>query len=40
MDALCVWDDLAEKIAKVIATYNGTAKPFGWTYDAKLPKAA
>ena len=23
-----------------IETYNGTAKPFRWTYDAKLLKAA
>jgi transposase len=33
-------DDLAEKIIKFIETYNGTAKPFRWTYDAKLLKAA
>lgn len=32
--------DLAEKIIKFIDTYNGTAKPFRWTYDAKLLKAA
>jgi transposase len=33
-------DDLTEKITKFIETYNGTAKPFRWTYDAKLLKAA
>ena len=33
-------DDLADKIIKFIETYNGTAKPFRWTYDAKLLKAA
>ncbi|MGH3710887.1 MAG: IS630 family transposase [Pseudonocardiaceae bacterium] len=33
-------DDLIEKIIKFIAAYNGTAKPFRWTYDAKLLKAA
>jgi hypothetical protein len=33
-------DDLAEKIITFIETYNGTAKPFRWTYDAKLPKVA
>jgi transposase len=33
-------DDLTEKIIKFIETYNGTAKPFRWTYDAKLLKAA
>jgi hypothetical protein len=33
-------DDLAEKITRFIQTYNGTAKPFRWTYDAKLLKAA
>jgi transposase len=33
-------DDLAEKIIKFIDTYNLTTKPFRWTYDAKLLKAA
>lgn len=33
-------DDLAEKITKLIDTCNDTAKPFRWTYDAKLRKAA
>ncbi len=33
-------DDLPEKIIKFIDTYNGTAKPVRWTYDAKLLKAA
>ncbi|MGH3784228.1 MAG: IS630 family transposase [Pseudonocardiaceae bacterium] len=33
-------DDLANKIIKFIAAYTGTAKPFRWTYDAKLLKAA
>jgi hypothetical protein len=31
-------DDLANKITTFIETYNGTAKPFRWTYDAKLLK--
>lgn len=33
-------NDLANKITKFIDTYNSTAKPFRWTYDAKLLKAA
>ena len=33
-------DDLIEKITKFIQTYNNTAKPFRWTYDAKLLRAA
>ena len=33
-------DDLANKIITFIDTYNGTAKPFRWTYVAKLLKAA
>jgi transposase len=33
-------DDLAEKITTFIRTYNRTAKPFRWTYDAKLLRAA
>ncbi len=33
-------DDLTEKITKFIKTYNRTAKPFRWTYDAKLLRAA
>jgi transposase len=33
-------EDLAEKITKFIETYNETTKPFRWTYDAKLLKAA
>ena len=33
-------EDLAEKITNFIQTYNRTAKPFRWTYDAKLLKAA
>jgi hypothetical protein len=33
-------DDLANKIITFIDTYNSTAKPFRWTYDAKLLKAA
>jgi transposase len=32
--------DLAEKITTFIQTYNETAKPFRWIYDAKLLKAA
>jgi len=32
--------DLTDKILKFIETYNHTAKPFRWTYDAKLLKAA
>ncbi len=33
-------DDLTNKIIKFIQTYNSTAKPFRWTYDAKLLRAA
>jgi transposase len=33
-------DDLIEKITTFIQTYNRTAKPFRWTYDAKLLRAA
>ncbi|MCA1671974.1 MAG: IS630 family transposase [Actinobacteria bacterium] len=33
-------DDLTEKITRFITTYNHTAKPFRWTYDAKLLRAA
>ena len=33
-------DDLIQKITKFIRTYNSTAKPFRWTYDAKLLRAA
>ena len=33
-------DDLIEKITTFIKTYNRTAKPFRWTYDAKLLRAA
>jgi hypothetical protein len=33
-------DNLANKITTFIETYNSTAKPFRWTYDAKLLKAA
>jgi transposase len=33
-------DDLIKKITNFITTYNRTAKPFRWTYDAKLLKAA
>jgi len=33
-------DDLIEKITTFITTYNRTAKPFRWTYDAKLLRAA
>jgi transposase len=32
--------DLIEKITKFINTYNHTAKPFRWTYDARLLRAA
>jgi len=32
--------DLIDKIINFIRTYNQTAKPFRWTYDAKLLKAA
>jgi transposase len=32
--------DLADKILTFIEVYNRTAKPFRWTYDAKLLKAA
>jgi len=33
-------DHLIEKITKFIWTYNRSAKPFPWTYDAKLLRAA
>jgi hypothetical protein len=33
-------EDLAEKITTFIDTCNDTAKPFRWTNDAKLRKAA
>ena len=33
-------DDLIQKITAFIQTYNQTAKPFRWTYDAKLLRAA
>jgi transposase len=33
-------EDLIQKIIKFIETYNNTTKPFRWTYDAKLLKAA
>jgi transposase len=33
-------EDLIEKITTFIKTYNRTAKPFRWTYDAKLLRAA
>jgi transposase len=33
-------DDLIQKITTFITTYNRTAKPFRWTYDAKLLRAA
>ena len=33
-------DDLIQKITTFIKTYNRTAKPFRWTYDAKLLRAA
>ena len=32
--------DLINKILAFIATYNQTARPFRWTYDAKLLRAA
>jgi hypothetical protein len=32
-------DNLIEKITSFITTYNRTAKPFRWTYDAKLLRA-
>jgi transposase len=32
--------DLIDKILAFIATYNQTAKPFRWSYDAKLLRAA
>ena len=32
--------DLIDKILAFIETYNDTAKPFRWTYDAKLLRAA
>jgi len=33
-------DNLIEKIINFITTYNRSAKPFRWTYDAKLLRAA
>lgn len=33
-------DDLITKITTFITTYNRTAKPFRWTYDAKLLRAS
>jgi transposase len=33
-------EDLLQKITTFITTYNTTAKPFRWTYDAKLLRAA
>ena len=33
-------DDLIKKITTFITTYNRTATPFRWTYDAKLLRAA
>ncbi len=33
-------DDLINKITNFINAYNSTAKPFRWTYDAKLLRAA
>ncbi|MGH3699587.1 MAG: hypothetical protein ACRDQY_08980 [Pseudonocardiaceae bacterium] len=33
-------DDLINKITQFIKAYNDTAKPFRWTYDAKLLRAA
>jgi hypothetical protein len=32
--------DLVDKTLAFIATYNQTAKPFRWSYDAKLLRAA
>jgi hypothetical protein len=32
--------DLADKILELIKVYNRTAKPFRWSYDAKLLKGA
>jgi len=32
--------DLIDTTINFIRTYNQTAKPFRWTYDAKLLKAA
>lgn len=32
--------DLIDKLLAFIQTYNRTAKPFRWTYDAKLLRAA
>jgi hypothetical protein len=37
---LCLRDDLSQKITTFIKTYNCTAKPFRWTDDAKLLRAA
>jgi hypothetical protein len=33
-------DDLIAKITTFIRAYNAMAKPFRWTYDAKLLRAA
>lgn len=33
-------DDLITKITTFITTYNRTAEPFRWTYDAKLLRAS
>jgi hypothetical protein len=33
-------EDLIQKITTFIETYNNTAKPFRWTYDARLLRAA
>lgn len=33
-------DDLVTKVTTFITAYNHTAKPFRWTYDAKLLRAA
>ena len=32
--------DLIDKLLAFIETYNRTAKPFRWSYDAKLLRAA
>ncbi len=33
-------DDLADRIIEFINAYNRAAKPFRWTYDARLLKVA
>ncbi|WP_232533912.1 hypothetical protein [Plantactinospora sp. KBS50] len=33
-------DDLIEKIESYVIKKNTTAKPYRWTYDGTLPKAA